>query len=68
MSSDEVTRTVRTGGTKAFPRSGSFTPRVGSLHVTADDASARVRAKSAISRYGTCFEVELPGSWKKDSR
>jgi len=36
--------------------------------VTADDVSARVRAKSATSRYGTCFEVPLPGSWKKDSR
>jgi len=55
MSSDEVTRTLRTEGTKAFPRSGTFTPRLGSPHVTADEASARVRAKSATSRYGTCF-------------
>jgi hypothetical protein len=68
MSSNEVTRTLRTEGTKAFPRSGSFTPRLGSPHVTGDGASESLCAKSATSRYGTSFELSLSASWKKDLR
>jgi hypothetical protein len=68
MSSDEVTRALRTTGTKPFPRSGTFTPRVGSRHVSAGETSPRTRAKYARSRSGMCFELTLSASWKKVSR
>ena len=68
MSSDDVARTLRSTGVKPFPRSGTATPRVGARHMTAADAAPWVRAKSARSRSGTCFELTLPTAWKKDSR
>jgi hypothetical protein len=68
MSSDEVARTLRLTGVKPFPRSGMSAPRVGSQYVSARHAALRVSAKCATSRFGTCLELTLPASWKKDSQ
>jgi hypothetical protein len=68
MSSHEVARTLRLTGVKPFPRSGMFAPRVGLQHVSARQAALRASAKYARSRFGTCLELTLPASWKKDSQ
>ena len=68
MSSDDVTRMLPSTGVKPFPRSGTATPRLGPRHVSGVKPPACVRAKWATTRSGTCFELTLPASWKKDSR
>ena len=68
MSSDDVARMLRSTGVKPFPRSGTCTPRLGSRHVSAGGAAPCVCAKGARSWSGTCFELTLPTSWKKDSQ
>lgn len=68
MSSDDVARTLGLTSVKPFPRSGTSTPRVGSRHVGAGEAASDATAKCVRLRSGTCFELALPASWKKDSR
>lgn len=68
MSSDDVARMLGFTGVKPFPRSGTPTPRLGPRHMSATTVAARVHGKCARSRFGTCFELTLRASWKKDSQ
>jgi hypothetical protein len=68
MSSDDVAHMLRSTSVKPFPRSGTSTPRLGSRHMRVATTVPRVRAKWPTSRSGTCFELTLPASWKKDSQ